>query len=222
MTHGNRAHGAPIGLLGGTFDPVHHGHLRPAIELLERLGLAEMRFVPGHVPPHRRSPRAAPKQRLRLLQCAVAGVPGFVVDARELRRGGYSYTVDTLHELRAEIGQRPLCFALGSDAFLGLPGWYRWRDLERLTHLVVMQRPGHALRLGGELSDWAAARLVTDPLALHGCSSGLILFQETTPLDISASRIRRLVAQGRSARFLMPDSVWECIANEGFYGYPQI
>lgn len=222
MTHGNRAHGAPIGLLGGTFDPVHHGHLRPAIELLEHLGLAEMRFVPGYVPPHRRAPRAASTQRLRLLQCAVAGVPGLVVDARELRRGGYSYTVDTLHELRAEIGQRPLCFALGSDAFLGLPGWYRWRDLEHLAHLVVMQRPGHALRLGDELSEWTAVRQVTDPLALHGCSSGLILFQETTPLDISASRIRRLIAQGRSARFLMPDPVWECIAEEGFYGYPQI
>lgn len=222
MTHGYRTHGAPIGLLGGTFDPVHHGHLRPAIELLECLGLAEMRLVPGYVPPHRRSPQAAPEQRLRLLQCAVAGVPGLVVDARELRRGGYSYTIDTLHELRAEIGQRPLCFALGSDAFLGLPGWYRWRDLPLLTHLVVMQRPGHALRLGEELSDWTAARQVADPLALHGCSSGLVLFQETTALDISASSIRRLLAQGRSARYLMPDPVWECIANGGIYGYPQI
>lgn len=222
MRRGNRVHGAPIGLLGGTFDPVHLGHLRPTIELLERLGLAEMRLVPGHVPPHRRPPRAPSDQRLRLLQHAVTGVPGLAVDERELRRGGYSYTVDTLHELRAELGERPLCFVLGSDAFLGLPSWYRWRDLDALTHLVVLQRPGHALRLGDELAEWTASRRVTDPAALHGCSSGLILLQETTPLDISASGIRRLIAQGRSARFLMPDPVWECIANEGLYGYPQI
>lgn len=222
MRRDTAVHGAPIGLLGGTFDPVHHGHLRPAIELLEQLGLAEMRLVPGHVPPHRPPPRADSEQRLRLLQCAVVGAPGLVVDARELRRDGYSYTVATLHELRAELGQRPLCFVLGSDAFLGLASWYRWRDLERLAHLVVMQRPGHVLRLGGELAEWTAARQVFDPAALRGCSSGLILFQETTPLDISASRIRRLIAQGRSARYLVPDSVWECIAEEGWYGYPQI
>lgn len=222
MRRGNLAHGAPIGVLGGTFDPVHHGHLRPAVELLERLGLAEMRLVPGHVPPHRHSPRAPSEQRLRLLQYAVAGAPGLAVDERELRRGGYSYTVDTLRELRAELGQRPLCFVLGSDAFLGLPGWRRWRDLAGLAHLVVMQRPGHALRLSGELAEWTAARQVTDPAALHGRSSGLILLQETTPLDISASGIRRLIAQGRSARFLTPDSVWGCIASEGLYGYPQV
>lgn len=222
MTRGPRSHDAPIGLLGGTFDPVHLGHLRPAIELLERLGMAEMRLVPGHVPPHRSAPRASPDQRLRLLQYAVRGVPGLAIDERELRRGGYSYTVDTLHELRAELGERPLCFVLGSDAFLGLPSWYRWRELDALTHLVVLQRPGHTLQPDEELAEWTASRRVTDPAALHGRSSGLILLEETIPLDISASGIRRLIAQGRSARFLMPDSVWECIANEGLYGYPQI
>ncbi|MDN5849655.1 MAG: nicotinate-nucleotide adenylyltransferase [Nitrococcus sp.] len=222
MTRGNLAPAAPIGILGGTFDPVHHGHLRPAIELLERLGLVEMRLVPGHLPPHRRAPRTPSHQRLRLLQLAVAGAAGLAVDDRELRRGGYSYTVDTLHELRAELGERPLCFVLGSDAFLGLPSWYRWRDLENLTHLVVMQRPGHELRLGAELIEWAAPRQVSDAAALHACSSGLILYQEPTALPISASGIRRLIAQGRSARFLMPDSVWQCIASEGLYGYPQV
>jgi nicotinate-nucleotide adenylyltransferase len=124
--------------------------------------------------------------------------------------------------LRVELGQRPLCFVLGSDAFLGLSSWYRWRDLDSLSHLVIMQRPGHALRLDDELTEWTASRRVTDPSALHGRSSGLILFQETTPLDISASGIRRLIAQGRSARFLMPNSVWDYIAHEGLYGYPQV
>lgn len=222
MTRGNLARGAPIGLLGGTFDPVHDGHLRPAVELLESLQWAEIRLVPGCVPPHRRPPRAPSEQRLRLLQYAVAAAPGLMVDDRELRRGGYSYTVDTLRELRAELGRRPLCFALGSDAFLNLPSWYRWRELEGLAHLVVMQRPGHTLRLDGPLAEWAAPRRVTDSSALHGRCSGLILFQEITPLAISASAIRRLLAQGRSARFLVPESVWECITTEGLYGYPQV
>lgn len=181
-----------------------------------------MRLIPGHVPPHRYAPRASAEQRLQLLRHAVAGVPGLAVDDRELRRGGYSYTVDTLYELRAELGERPLCFVLGSDAFLGLFSWHRWHALGRLTHLVVIRRPGHALQFGDELAEWAAPRRVSDPGALHGCSSGLILFQETTPLAISASGIRRLIAQGRSARFLVPDSVWKYIASKGLYGYPQL
>lgn len=222
MTHEREGYGLPVGILGGTFDPVHYGHLRPAIELVQCLGLAEMRLVPGYVPPHRPPPRATSSQRLRLLHYAVAQVPGLVVDERELLRGGYSYTVDTLYELRNELGKRPLCFVLGSDAFLGLPGWHRWHELAVLAHLVVMQRPGHALQLSDELLEWASPRKVADPGALHGRECGLLLFQEVTQLDVSASGIRRLIAQGRSARFLMPDPVWGCIANEGLYGYPQI
>ncbi len=133
--------GGPVGVFGGTFDPVHHGHLRTALEVLEGCGLEQLRLVPALVPPHRPQPRAPAPLRLEMLRRAVAGEPRLVVDDRELRRGGPSYTVDTLAELRAAVGTRPLCLVLGADAFLGLPGWHRWRELFALAHLVVVERP---------------------------------------------------------------------------------
>ena len=118
---------APVAVLGGTFDPVHYGHLRPAIELLEALGLSQIRLVPGHVPPHRPQPRLDAPGRARLLERAVAGIPGLVVDRGELDRPGPSYTVDTLAGLRRQLGaHRPLCFIMGRDAFRGLMRWHRW------------------------------------------------------------------------------------------------
>jgi len=120
--------GSPVAVLGGTFDPVHWGHIRPAVELLQALGLSEVRMVPVSVPPHRSQPRADAALRCRLLRLAVEDVPGLVVDDRELRRAGASYTADTLASLRRDLGpRRPLCFIMGSDAFRGLTQWHRWR-----------------------------------------------------------------------------------------------
>ncbi|MCS4505005.1 putative nicotinate-nucleotide adenylyltransferase [wastewater metagenome] len=213
---------APLGILGGTFDPVHYGHLRPAVELLEALNLAELRLVPGRIPPHRPPPRVSPHRRLEVLTEAVRAMPGLRVDDRELHRGGPSYTVDTLRTLREEIGERPLCFALGSDAFLGLPRWYRWEALTDYAHLVVMERPGHPTRLGGGFGEWAMARRADSASALRDAPAGRILFMPVTQLDISATGVRRLLACGESARCLMPEPAWRLIAENGWYGYPQV
>lgn len=215
--------GAPVALLGGTFDPVHYGHLRPAIELLEALNLSEIRLVPGRIPPHRPQPRQSARNRCRLLRAAVADVPGLVVDERELQREGPSYTLETLRDLRAEIGpQRPLCFAMGRDAFRGLETWHRWDELVDYAHLIVTTRAGDEAALSAHLQDWLTPRLATDPAALRQTPAGAVWFQPVSALAISATGIRQLLAQGRSARGLMPEGVWPMLAEPGLYGYPQV
>ena len=140
-----------LGILGGTFDPIHYGHLRPAQEVLRALDLAEIRVIPAANPPHRRPPVATPEQRLRMVELAVAGVPGFTVDDREFRRGGPSYTVLTLESLRSEFGERPLCLLMGLDAFEGIETWHQWQRLPELAHFIVMTRPGWEFPAGERL-----------------------------------------------------------------------
>ncbi len=211
-----------IGIFGGTFDPVHIGHLRPALELFEILRLEELRLIPAGTPPHRRAPRASSTQRLAMLQQAIAGQPGFVVDEREIRRTGPSYMVDTLTELRAELGeQRPLCLLLGMDAFLGLSSWHRWEEIPRLAHLVVSHRPGwspeHLDDHGGPLAELADRCLVIDPRELTRTPAGLIFMQPVTQLDISSTRIRALIRGGRNPRYLLPDEIWRHIQEKQLY-----
>ncbi len=131
-----------IGLFGGTFDPIHYGHLRPLWEVKEALKFDQLRLIPSFIPPHRGKPGASAKQRLEMLRLAVADVPDYEVDERELQRGGPSYTVETLQSLRNELGDQPLCWVMGLDAFLGLASWYQWRRITELAHIVVTQRPG--------------------------------------------------------------------------------
>lgn len=207
----------PIGVLGGTFDPIHYGHLRPVLELLENLELAEVRFVPCRIPAHRDTPSITAEQRLDLVRLATAGQPGFVADDRELRRSGPSYMVDTLISLRAEVGATPLCLILGTDAFRELPTWWRWRELGELAHIVVMQRPGMAQPFSPPLEAFVAPRVVHDALALHRRSAGGILFQPVTQLDISATRIRALLARGQSPRYLLPEAVLASIHDRALY-----
>lgn len=194
----------PLAILGGTFDPVHNGHLRAAWEAADRLG-AEVRLVPAHVPPHRAPPVASPAQRLALLRAALEGQRILSADDRELRRDGPSYTVDTLRELRVEIGpDRPLVLLLGADAFHGLPEWHRWRELFDLAHVGVLTRPGHELQPSAPLRIRIASRRCTTPEALHEAPAGRVLPIGITALDISASRIRELLAAGRQPRYLVP------------------
>ncbi|MFO1432164.1 MAG: nicotinate-nucleotide adenylyltransferase [Candidatus Competibacteraceae bacterium] len=207
----------PVGILGGTFDPVHNGHLRIALEVLEALELAEVRFIPCRLPPHRGQPQATPAQRLKLLRLAVAGQPGFVVDERELRREGPSYMVDTLASLRAEVGNTPLCLLLGRDAFNDLPGWHCWRNILEFTHLIVLERPGAAPTPAGELNQLIERCRLDHPGALREKAAGGILIQPVTQLAISATRIRQLLAQGHSPRYLLPEAVWDAIREHGLY-----
>jgi len=211
----------PIGIFGGTFDPVHIGHLRTAHELLGALYLAEIRFIPSRLPPHR-PPTVAPEAlRLRMLEAALEGLPGFCVDDRELRRPGFSYMVDTLKSLRDEVGAQPLCLLLGLDAFLGIPAWHRWRELPELAHIVVARRPGTALEIGGEAGELLHSRLVSDPRALGSAPAGGVLMLEVTQLDVSSSAIRKMVAEGGDPRFLVPEVVRELILKTHVYAKPK-
>jgi nicotinate-nucleotide adenylyltransferase len=204
--------------LGGTFDPVHHGHLRLALEALEKLGLAEVRFIPCHHPPHRERPIATAEQRLTLLQIATADQTGFVVDDRELHRAGPSYMADTLNSLRAQWGNKiPLCLLLGTDALTGLPHWHRWQELPELTHLVVINRPGTSVTLFQMLETIYGWRRLQQPKSLNEQPAGGILFQSMTQLDISATQIRQMLATGKSPRYLLPEAVLTYIRDQNLY-----
>jgi len=206
-----------IGVLGGTFDPVHIGHLRGALEVAESLALDELRLIPSARPPHRGTPQVSAKDRLAMVECAVAAVAPLVVDARELQRDKPSYTIDTLESLRAELADDTQVFLLlGWDAFCGLPTWHRWEELLQHCHILVLQRPDADSEPPDALRNLLAARSVSDPLALKG-SSGQIAFVWQTPLAVSATQIRQLLASGKSVRFLVPDAVLAYIDAHGLY-----
>lgn len=215
-----------IGIFGGTFDPVHFGHLRPALDVKQALGLREMRLVPAFQPPHRQAPAANPGQRLTMLRAAVGSEPDLLVDNREMKREGESFMVDTLISLREELGEElndePLCLVLGADAFLKLDGWHQWEKIPQLAHIVVMHRPGWELDI--EKASPAIQQLwrdchVTEPGDLASQPAGNIILQAVTALEISATRIRALVAAGKSPRYLLPDPVWNLIRMNGLYGF---
>jgi len=211
------SHAAAIGILGGTFDPVHCGHLRLALEVRATLGLAEVRLMPASNPRLRAPPRAAADNRLAMLECAVADCPGLNVDARELSRPGPTSTVDTLESLRAELPDRSLCLILGMDAFARIEAWHRWREIFDLAHLVVVRRPGSPDPGGDALAELLVARRCRDFDRLHDEPAGRIAVLEVPGLDISGSRIRALVAGRADIRFLVPDAVAALINERGLY-----
>jgi len=207
----------PLGVLGGTFDPIHFGHLRTALELLDVLALEEVKFVPCREPPHRDALPERGEVRLEMVSAALEGEPRFSVDAREYRRSGPSYTVDTLASLRDEHPSRSLCLLLGMDAFLGLPKWHRWTELLAFAHIVVAHRPGWILPADGPLGDVLAAHRVLTSEELHADLCGRIFVTPVTQLEISASQLRRALAQGSDPKYLVPDSVREIILRSGCY-----
>jgi nicotinate-nucleotide adenylyltransferase len=206
-----------IGVFGGTFDPVHFGHLRAAVEAREKLGLDDFRLLPAGQPPHRSDTVARGDQRLAMLRLALADCPDLRVDDREVRRAGYSYMADTLAEIRSEEGQAPLLLMIGQDAANALHTWHEWRRLFDLAHLVVMRRPDAHFDCRGELRAEIERRRVREPARLLAAASGLVLSLEITQLDISSTHIRSLLAGGRSARFLLPDRVLDYIHEQGLY-----
>jgi nicotinate-nucleotide adenylyltransferase len=204
------------GIYGGTFDPVHLGHLRTALEVRAALGLDEVRFVPSRQPLHRGLPVAPTAQRLAMLQAAVFDQPGFRVDMRELERAGPSYTVDTLHALREEEPGRRLALILGMDAFLGLPTWHRWQEILQLSHIVVAHRPGWSPPASGPLGQLLAAVGVSGPTEPEA-PAGRIIVLPVTPLDISSTDIRADVRRGGDPRFLVTEEVRRIILASGCY-----
>ncbi|WP_213875703.1 nicotinate-nucleotide adenylyltransferase [Pseudomonas sp. dw_358] len=209
-----------IGVLGGTFDPVHIGHLRSALEVAQSLGLDEVRLTPNARPPHRDMPQVSAVNRLAMVESAVKDVRLLKVDARELQRDKPSYTIETLESMRAELAiDDQLILLLGWDAFCGLPSWHRWEELLQHCHILVLQRPDADSEPPFALRNLLAARSVSDPLALKG-PSGQITFVWQTPLAVSATQIRQLLASGKSVRFLVPDAVLAYIEANGLYRSP--
>jgi len=213
---------APIGILGGTFDPVHHGHLRLAEEAADACGLGHVLLIPAALPNLRAAPRTSASHRLAMTRLAAQGNARLRADDRELRREGMSYTVDTLCELRAELGrERPLCLILGADAFLRLPAWSRWMQLFALAHIVVAARPGYDLTQrsiqNAELAAEWRARLTSARSELADRACGLIVKVQIPLLEISATDIRARIAGGGSARYLVPQPVLDYIAAEHLY-----
>ncbi|MDJ0907692.1 MAG: nicotinate-nucleotide adenylyltransferase [Woeseiaceae bacterium] len=208
----------PIGIFGGTFDPIHYGHLRTAFELIQAIDLEEVKFMPCADPPHRGETFAGPRERFEMVRVAIEGQRGFVADDRELRRDGPSWTIDTLLSLREELPDSSLALIVGMDAFLGLTKWHRWDEFLDVAHLLVAHRPGWRApdigRLGELLNDRGTLR-VED---LHESTHGRIHIHAVTQLEISSTEIRELVEAGRDPRFLMPDAVREVIAESGCYG----
>jgi nicotinate-nucleotide adenylyltransferase len=206
-----------MGIFGGTFDPIHYGHLRTAFELLEALRLPEMRFMPAGNPPHREHTIASNAQRLEMVRAATAGQRGFTVDDREMHKTAPSYTVETLAELRREFPARPLCLIVGMDAFLGLPKWHQWRELLTLAHLVVAHRPGWRAPTMGPLGEMLVDRGTGSVSDLHESVAGRIYIHAVTQLEISSTDVRALIHAGRDPRYLMPDGVRRIILESGCY-----
>ena len=202
-----------IGIFGGSFDPIHFGHLRPALEILDALSLDSMRFIPSGQPPHRGAPAASAAQRLAMLQAALRDEPRFQVDERELQRAAPSYTVDTLTELRREHPADALVLVVGMDAFLGFPGWHRWREIFALAHVAVAHRPGWTLQTGGEIAELLRERKAE---ALAG-TAGRVLLQPVTQFEISSTQVRETLARGGDVRWLVPEPVRAYIQDSHCY-----
>lgn len=211
----------PLGLFGGTFDPVHFGHLRLAEESISHLGLGGVRWIPAGHPPHRSLPQVTGEQRLAMVRAATAGNPRFSVDASEVMAAAPSYTVHTLERLRHELGaDRPLVLLVGADAFAGLASWHRWRDIFSLAHLAVSHRPGFPVEsasLPTALAEEFEARRLSNIDSLKASPGGAIATFAMTQLAISATQIRKLLANQLSARYLLPDAVLDYIQTHSLY-----
>jgi nicotinate-nucleotide adenylyltransferase len=204
-----------LGVYGGTFDPIHFGHLRTALEVKELFELDEIRLIPCFIPAHRDEPSAAAVMRVRMLELALSGRPGMTLDTREIDRGGPSYTVDTLASLRENMAaDMPLLLFIGGDAFEHLCQWHRWHALFDYAHVVVMTRPGAG---HSELNEDLKNRYTDSIQKLKDTACGSLFFQRVTLLDISATAIRQMVAEGRSPGFLLPDAVISYIDQNQLY-----
>jgi len=208
-----------IGILGGTFDPIHYGHLRPALDVMQASGLDQVRFLPNKSPPHRQQPWLHSDVRRQLVELAIADMPEFVLDDRELHRQGPSYMVDTLSELKTQFPDDALCLIMGMDAFAGFTQWHRWQSIFEFCHLIITSRPGATMfdEGGTNFAEHQASiqeRTGRDPSALMQSQHGQILLQSVTLLDISATEIRESLNSGKSIRYLLPDSVREKLEDE--------
>ncbi|GAA5219213.1 nicotinate-nucleotide adenylyltransferase [Corallincola platygyrae] len=205
-----------IGLLGGTFDPIHIGHLRPALDIKQAIGLDKLLLLPNHVPPHRDTPRATSAQRKKMVELAISGIVGLSVDDRELKHDKPSYTVDTLAELRADYPEASISFLMGMDSLRSLPSWHRWHELLDLAHIVVSHRPGWKPPTDGEAAE-LLANYSAKPEVIREKKAGHIILVNAPQIDISSTRIRHLIKHHQDTSFLMPDAVKQYIEQLSLY-----
>ncbi len=214
---------SPLVLFGGTFDPVHFGHLRAALEIRERLAVSDVRLLPCHIPAHRDQPSSTAEHRIQMIRLAIAcdqGETGLTLDTRECEHPHTSYTVSTLQSLRKEYGDtKPIILTLGMDAFNALPRWHQWQELLRLAHLLVVQRPDTPLSRDSQIQALLTQYQLFTKDDLTRTSHGGLWIEPITPLAISATNIRKQISLGHSARYLLPDVVWQYIKQQGLYGY---
>ncbi len=207
----------PLAYVGGTFDPVHYGHLRCADEAREKLGLKNLHLLPAGTPPHRACPQTSTRQRLDMLKLAQTEFPALKIDERETRREGPSYMVETLQELRAEFPQQPLALLIGQDAANLLHTWFHWQQLFSLAHIVILTRPSIKMEYRQDVAEQIQQRLHVDPQKLLRSQAGGVLQLEVASIDVSATNIKKLISQGGSLRSMMPPAVINYINENRLY-----
>ncbi len=209
---------AGLAVFGGTFDPIHFGHLESAAAVMDLLGVPRVKLVPSFVPPHRISPSSTPAQRLSMLQIATCENNAMEVDDREVSRRGVSYTADTLASFRSELGKAaPLYFVLGVDSYCTLNEWDRWRSLTDVAHLVVLDRPGYSQEIPAEVLTWSQRKLVDDPKEMKHLAFGAICLLSLAQVDVSATDIREMLKIGRRPTGKMPEKVIDFALEHGLY-----
>ncbi|MGK0297650.1 MAG: nicotinate-nucleotide adenylyltransferase [Gammaproteobacteria bacterium] len=208
----------PIGILGGSFDPVHYGHLRLALECKQSLELEKVIFVPLNLPSHRAPLQASANQRYQMLQLATKGIKGLEVTDIEIKRNNTSYTIDTLKELRETYCERSICLIIGMDAFQEFDTWKEWQKIAGFAHIIITNRPNTQQVIKKErLKTFYESRKISLKENIHNSLHGKILKQDVPALDISSSQIRELMQSNNSIKFLLPDNVLEFITNEKIY-----
>ena len=207
----------PIAIFGGTFNPVHHGHLRAAIEIKESLDLAAVHMIPLFAPPHRDPPSVSADLRLAMLEAATQDEDDLIADDREICRGGISYTVETLAEFREEMGSTPLCMIVGTDAFKHLHTWRDWEELIELAHIVVVHRPGLDMPKDVPANKLLQKVETEEVRDLHDSPAGCFMSISIPMLEISSTQIRSILQNGRNPKYLLPESVLNIIRREKIY-----
>ena len=220
MTGSKRPDVEAVALLGGTFDPVHYGHLRCADEARSRLGLKKLYLLPAGNPPHRGAPQATVRQRLDMLQLARKEFPQLEIDDRETRRNGPSYMFDTLKELRVALGDRPLMLLIGQDAANQLHTWHKWKRLFELAHIVILTRPDTPAMHPPVLAEQFQSRLVSDVTELFKTGAGAVIHLEVASIDISASGIKHVLRSGGLPTSMLPEAVLGYIIENRLYSNP--
>jgi len=213
----NKKHESAIGFLGGTFDPIHFGHLRPALEIQEALQLQSLYLMPNYIAPHKATSLASTEQRIEMVKLAIQNTPSLQLNTKELLRDSPSYTVETLALLRTQYPNTPICFIMGMDSLINFDSWYRYQDILKYCHLVVSHRPGWSPQFNETVSTMLDEHQTTDAAALHSSLNGYIYFQSTTQLDISSSQIRKLCATNQGIDFLTPHPVCQYIKEQNCY-----